>query len=220
MRDYQDQDMMIRNRYRDRDRDSDRDRMDERGRGSAFFGSREPDRHEREHRGYRQESGWDRSDDQRDRDSGRGRRGSERRERDPEFGSDAYHKGIPMDETRHLIASNKVEGTPVYGRDGDRIGSIENFMVDKFKGEAGFPLLGANIRQSADGGEAFTPYLLKDVCGVKVGILGLVTPGVTTWERPENIPGLRFDDPLETARVYVPRMRQEGRGRKVNQAAA
>ena len=141
MRDYQDQDMMIRNRYRDRDRDSDRGRMDERGRGSAFFGSREPDRHEREHRGYRQESGWDGSDDHRDRDSGRGRRGSERRERDPEFGSDAYHKGIPMDETRHLIASNKVEGTPVYGRDGDRIGSIENFMVDKFKGEVVYAVL-------------------------------------------------------------------------------
>jgi 2',3'-cyclic-nucleotide 2'-phosphodiesterase/3'-nucleotidase len=83
-------------------------------------------------------------------------------------------------------------------------------VLSKFKGEVGFPLLGANIRHSADGGEAFTPYLLKEVCGVKVGILGLVTPGVTTWERPENIPGLRFDDPLETARVYVPRMRQEG----------
>jgi 2',3'-cyclic-nucleotide 2'-phosphodiesterase/3'-nucleotidase len=83
-------------------------------------------------------------------------------------------------------------------------------LLNKFKDEVGFPLLGANVRTSADGGEAFTPYLLKDVCGVKVGILGLVTPGVTTWERPENIPGLRFDDPLETAREYVPRLRQAG----------
>ncbi len=83
-------------------------------------------------------------------------------------------------------------------------------VLNKFKGEAGFPLLGANVRHASDGGEAFTPYLLKDVCGVKVGILGLVTPGVSTWERPENIPGLRFDDPLETARVYVPKLRQEG----------
>ncbi|OJT16637.1 bifunctional metallophosphatase/5'-nucleotidase [Archangium sp. Cb G35] len=82
-------------------------------------------------------------------------------------------------------------------------------VLSKFKGEVGFPLLGANIRHSS-GGEAFTPYLLKDVCGVKVGILGLVTPGVTTWERAENIPGLRFEDPLATAREYVPRMRQAG----------
>ncbi|MBM7114003.1 bifunctional metallophosphatase/5'-nucleotidase [Archangium primigenium] len=83
-------------------------------------------------------------------------------------------------------------------------------VLGKFKSEVNFPLLGANVRHEADGGEAFTPYLIKDVCGVKVGILGLVTPGVTTWERPENIPGLRFDDPLQTARTYVPRMRQEG----------
>lgn len=83
-------------------------------------------------------------------------------------------------------------------------------VLNKFKGEVDFPMLGANVRKSADGGEAFTPYLIKDVCGVKVGLLGLVTPGVTTWERPENIPGLRFDDPLETARTYVPRVREAG----------
>ncbi|QRO01468.1 5'-nucleotidase C-terminal domain-containing protein [Archangium violaceum] len=82
-------------------------------------------------------------------------------------------------------------------------------LLNKFKSEVGFPLLGANVRRS-DGSEALSPYLLKEVCGVKVGVLGLVTPGVTTWERPENIPGLRFDDPLETARVYVPKLRQAG----------
>ncbi|WP_407738178.1 bifunctional metallophosphatase/5'-nucleotidase [Hyalangium sp.] len=83
-------------------------------------------------------------------------------------------------------------------------------VLNKFKGEVNFPILGANVRKSADGSEAFTPYLIKDVCGVKVGILGLVTPGVTIWERPENIPGLRFDDPLETARAYVPKLREAG----------
>ncbi|WP_232293689.1 bifunctional metallophosphatase/5'-nucleotidase [Stigmatella aurantiaca] len=83
-------------------------------------------------------------------------------------------------------------------------------VLNKFKSEVGFPLLGANVRKTADGSEAFTPYLIKEVCGVKVGLLGLVTPGVTTWERPENIPGLSFADPLETARTYVPKLRQEG----------
>ena len=83
-------------------------------------------------------------------------------------------------------------------------------VLNKFKGELSFPVLGANVRRASDGGEAFTPYLIKEVCGVKVGILGLVTPGVTTWERPENIPGLRFDDPLQTAHTYVPKLRAEG----------
>jgi 2',3'-cyclic-nucleotide 2'-phosphodiesterase/3'-nucleotidase len=83
-------------------------------------------------------------------------------------------------------------------------------VLGKFQSEVDFPLLGANVRHRDDGSPAFSPYLLKDICGVRVGVLGLVTPGVTTWERPENIPGLRFDDPLETAREYVPKLRKLG----------
>ena len=33
-------------------------------------------------------------------------------------------------ETNRLIASNKVEGTAVYDRTGNRLGSVYNFMVD------------------------------------------------------------------------------------------
>jgi len=82
-------------------------------------------------------------------------------------------------------------------------------VLGKFVKEANFPVLGANVRKS-DGSEAFPPYVMKEVCGVRVGILGLVTPGVTTWERPENIPGLKFEDPVETAKTYVPQMRAKG----------
>ncbi|HEY0325677.1 MAG TPA: PRC-barrel domain-containing protein, partial [Allosphingosinicella sp.] len=42
---------------------------------------------------------------------------------------------MPINETDRLIASNKVEGTAVYGLDGDRLGSIYNFMVDKHSGK-------------------------------------------------------------------------------------
>ena len=44
------------------------------------------------------------------------------------YGPDDNRRGIPTDETERLIASNKVEGTPVYDRSGDRLGSIHNFM--------------------------------------------------------------------------------------------
>ncbi|WP_233585076.1 bifunctional UDP-sugar hydrolase/5'-nucleotidase [Corallococcus sp. CA054B] len=83
-------------------------------------------------------------------------------------------------------------------------------VLNKFKGEANFPLLGANVRKSSDGSEAFTPYVMTTVCDVKVGILGLVTPGVATWERKDNITGLRFDEPLEIAKTYVPKMKAAG----------
>ncbi|KZX89141.1 photosystem reaction center subunit H [Erythrobacter sp. HI0037] len=43
---------------------------------------------------------------------------------------------ITADETNRLIASNKVEGTAVYNREGEKLGSIYNFMVDKRSGQA------------------------------------------------------------------------------------
>jgi sporulation protein YlmC with PRC-barrel domain len=43
---------------------------------------------------------------------------------------------VATDETDRLIASNKVEGTVVYNRQGDRLGTIYNFMVDKRSGKS------------------------------------------------------------------------------------
>jgi len=48
---------------------------------------------------------------------------------------------IATDETNRLIASNKVEGTAVYNRDGEKLGSIYNFMVDKQSGRAEYAVL-------------------------------------------------------------------------------
>ena len=49
--------------------------------------------------------------------------------------------GIETDETAELIASNKVEGTAVYDRNGDRLGTIYNFMVDKVNGQVEYAVL-------------------------------------------------------------------------------
>lgn len=48
---------------------------------------------------------------------------------------------IETDETETLIASNKVEGTPVYNQHGDKLGSILNFMVDKESGQAEYAVM-------------------------------------------------------------------------------
>lgn len=42
---------------------------------------------------------------------------------------------IVTDESDRLIASDKVEGTAVYNRQSERLGSIYNFMVDKRTGQ-------------------------------------------------------------------------------------
>ena len=48
---------------------------------------------------------------------------------------------IATDETASLIASNKVEGTAVYNRDGERLGTVYNFMVDKRSGNVQYAVL-------------------------------------------------------------------------------
>src|SRR3546814_13145923 len=45
------------------------------------------------------------------------------------------------DETNRLIASNKVEGTAVYNRQGARLGSVYNFMVKKREGTVEYAVM-------------------------------------------------------------------------------
>ena len=49
--------------------------------------------------------------------------------------------GLPLDETERLIASDKVEGTTVYDKDGRSLGSVYNFMVDKVSGKVAYAVM-------------------------------------------------------------------------------
>jgi sporulation protein YlmC with PRC-barrel domain len=45
------------------------------------------------------------------------------------------------DSPKRLIASNRVEGTAVYNREGEKLGRIESFMVDKRSGQAEYAIM-------------------------------------------------------------------------------
>jgi sporulation protein YlmC with PRC-barrel domain len=92
--------------------------------------------------------GGDRRDDRPD---WREQRSFERPQRDARYSYGApdnarydnrdEERRVPRDETSRLIASNKVEGTRVYDRDGERLGTIENFMVSKRSGRVEYAVL-------------------------------------------------------------------------------
>jgi hypothetical protein len=44
-------------------------------------------------------------------------------------------------ETTSFIASDKVEGTPVYRANGDKIGRIERVMIDKISGKVAYAVM-------------------------------------------------------------------------------
>ena len=50
-------------------------------------------------------------------------------------------RNLDTDETRELISSEKVDGTSVYSRDGDKLGSIHHFMVGKRDGQVRYAVL-------------------------------------------------------------------------------
>ena len=48
---------------------------------------------------------------------------------------------VATDETSELIASNKVEGTRVYNRQGENLGTVHNFMVNKRSGQVEYAVM-------------------------------------------------------------------------------
>ncbi len=48
---------------------------------------------------------------------------------------------LTLENRGDLIASDRVEGTAVYNRQGEHLGKISNFMVDKVSGQARYAVL-------------------------------------------------------------------------------
>ena len=77
-------------------------------------------------------------------------------------------------------------------------------VLDRWASQCDMPILGANIIDTATGQPHFQPYKVVEHDGVKVAILGMITPAIPAW-LPESLwQGLRFDDMEATARKWVP----------------
>ncbi|MDF2948293.1 MAG: nucleotidase [Sedimentibacter sp.] len=63
-------------------------------------------------------------------------------------------------------------------------------------------MLSANILNEK-GEYVFTPYVIKEVGGVKVGIFGLTTPETAYKTSPTNVEGLTFADSIEVSKKMV-----------------
>ena len=93
------------------------------------------------------------------------------------------------------------------GYDAMAVGNHEyNFGLDvlnKARREAKFSWLSANTYKVGTNETYYQPYIVKEVNGVRVGILGLTTPGVPTWENKPNYAGLEFHAPIDEAKKWV-----------------
>jgi 2',3'-cyclic-nucleotide 2'-phosphodiesterase / 3'-nucleotidase len=84
-------------------------------------------------------------------------------------------------------------------------------VLEKARSEAQFPWLSANTYETGTDKTHYQAYIVKEVNGVRVGILGLTTPGIPSWENPPNYAGLEFHEPVSEARKWVPVLRGKER---------
>ena len=135
----------------------------------------------------------------------------------------AYERGMKEGDMHPIItAMNTV------GFDASTLGNHEfnyglDFLMKSLAG-ADFPVVSANVVKEQGGiptadTTLIKPYvildrMLTDGAGethpIKVGLIGFVPPQIMNWDRKHLEGNVTARDILETARAYVPQMREEG----------
>jgi 5'-nucleotidase/UDP-sugar diphosphatase len=102
------------------------------------------------------------------------------------------------------------------GYDAAAVGNHEfDFGLDILRertAQAEFPFLAANLRDRETGAMADValPYVVQEVSGVQVGLIGLTTLSAPQTTRPDNVAGFEFADYEEALREVVPQARADG----------
>lgn len=69
-------------------------------------------------------------------------------------------------------------------------------------------MVSANVLNEK-GESLFTPYVIKEIDGVKIGIFGLTTPETAYKTSPKNVEGLTFADPIEISKKMVEELKDK-----------
>lgn len=82
-------------------------------------------------------------------------------------------------------------------------------VYDKWSREVSCPVVGANIIDRKTGRPYVKPYTVLQRDGIKIAVLGMLTPAIPNWLDEELWSGLAFEDMMETARLWVKYLREE-----------
>jgi 2',3'-cyclic-nucleotide 2'-phosphodiesterase/3'-nucleotidase len=77
-------------------------------------------------------------------------------------------------------------------------------VYDRLVKEYHFPLLAANAVNIKTGKPYFKPYTIIKRKGIKIAVLGMVTPAIPNWLPKELYSGIEFRDMVETAKQWMP----------------
>lgn len=74
------------------------------------------------------------------------------------------------------------------------------------------PVVAANVVNESDGKvmDGAKPYIIKDLKGIKIAVIGLDTPEIEQFIEKSKLKGLRFNAAAETVRKCLPEVKKDG----------
>lgn len=82
-------------------------------------------------------------------------------------------------------------------------------VYDKFFSECKFPVLGANIIDKRTGNPYLKPYTIIERDGIKIAIIGMITPAIPKWLPEVLWENLEFQDMIECAQKWMKEVQKE-----------
>jgi 2',3'-cyclic-nucleotide 2'-phosphodiesterase/3'-nucleotidase len=82
-------------------------------------------------------------------------------------------------------------------------------VYDKIREDLNMPLLAANAIHIESGDPYFEPYTIIKRKGVKIAVLGLITPAIPNWLPPDVYSEMRFEDMVVSAEKWVTQIKKE-----------
>ncbi|MDY6256055.1 MAG: bifunctional metallophosphatase/5'-nucleotidase [Bacteroidales bacterium] len=116
----------------------------------------------------------------------------------------AYYYNFMDTVSTHITAAMMNYMGFVVGNMGNHDVEAGHSVYDRWIKQCNFPVLGANIIRTSDGQPYLKPYEIIERDGIKIAVLGMITPAIPTW-LPETLwKGLSFADMEQTASKWIP----------------
>jgi len=115
----------------------------------------------------------------------------------------AYYYNFIDTVSRHLVAEAMNMMKYDCGALGNHDVETGHEVYDRWIAQCKFPILGANVIDVKTGKPYLRPYLTLNREGVKIAILGLLTPAIPNWLPEQLWAGLRFEEMVSSARKWM-----------------
>ncbi len=81
-------------------------------------------------------------------------------------------------------------------------------VFDRFVGDCNFPILGANAIDNETGFPYFEPYTIIKRSGIKIAVLGFITPAIPHWIPKSVWEDMHFEDITESAKKWIAHIKE------------